>query len=177
MIPREIETERLRLRQFTEDDLKPMATLNSIHEVTQYMGYGVIGLEETWQQVATILGHWQMRGYGPYAVDDKATGGFIGRIGPWYPIDWPDFEVGWMLHPDYWGRGLATEGAKAALDTVFENTDRARVCAVIHHDNAASIRVAEKLGERCLGETPIRTSTALLYGITREEWQALRNKT
>ena len=97
MIPREIETERLRLRQFTEDDLKPMAKLNSMHEVTQYMGYGVIGLEETWQQVATILGHWQMRGYGPYAVDDKATGGFVGRIGPWYPIDWPDFEVGWML--------------------------------------------------------------------------------
>lgn len=174
MIPREIETERLRLRQFTEQDVKAMARLNGMPEVTQYMGHGVMDFDDTWRQIASVLGQWHMRGYGPYAVDDKASGKFVGRIGPYYPAGWPAFEVGWLIDPSFWGQGLATEGAKAAVDCVFQHMDLDRICAVIHPDNPKSIRVAEKLGESCLGETPIRGASALLYGITRKRWKVSR---
>ena len=96
--------------------------------------------------MAVILGHWQLRGYGLWAAELKETGALVGRIGLHDPEGWPAFEVGWLIDKAQWGRGLATEGGAAAIDFAFQRLNRPHVASLIRPGNAASIRVAEKLG-------------------------------
>ena len=65
--------------------------------------------------MALFIGHWALRGYGWWAVEERATGEFLGRIGLYNPEGWPEIELGWLLSRQSWGRGLATEGGAAAL--------------------------------------------------------------
>jgi len=81
-------------------------------------------------------------------VVEKATGAFIGRAGLWNPEGWPGLEVGWFFDRARWGHGFATEAGLAALDWAFRVLGAERVISVIHPKNVASIRVAERLGER-----------------------------
>src|ERR1700730_4478067 len=116
-----LETERLLLRQFLESDLDLLARIYSDPEVMRFIGDGrTFTREETWRWVAGALGHWVLRGYGLYAVEEKATGNFIGRIGLINPEGWPGLEAGWLLGRQYWGRGYATEGAKAVVRMAYE---------------------------------------------------------
>ena len=116
--------------------------------------------------IATHLGHWVLRGYGNWAAEEKATGECIGRIGLWNPEGWPGLEVGWMLARSHWGRGLATEGGRAALNWAFDVLGAERVISVIHPDNAASIRVAQRLGETFERPSNIRGTSVVIYGVT-----------
>jgi RimJ/RimL family protein N-acetyltransferase len=100
----------------------------------------------------------------------------VGRIGFWNPEGWPDFELGWMLRRAFWGRGYATEAARAALGVAFTQLDRPHVISLIHPDNAASIRVARRLGERLLHSADVMGKPALVYGITRDEWRATNTR-
>ena len=93
----------------------------------------------------------------------------IGRIGLLYPEGWPGLEVGWLVARSHWGQGLATEGGRAALDYAFETVGAERVISLIRPDNAASIRVAEKLGETRERETELFGAPALVYGTARPE--------
>jgi RimJ/RimL family protein N-acetyltransferase len=117
--------------------------------------------------MATFVGHWSLRGYGLWAVEERATGKFIGRIGLWNPEGWLGLEVGWLLDRAWWGRGLATEGARAALDYAFATLGADHVISVIHPENTRSIRVAEKIGERFEREHDFDGNPALIYGISR----------
>ena len=103
---------------------------------------------ETWRQIATFLGHRQMRGYSILAIEERATGALLGRSGPWFPEGWPMVEVGWVVDPRRQREGIATEAARASLDWCFANLRVDRVCSLIHPDNVASARVAAKLGAR-----------------------------
>ena len=71
---------------------------------------------DAWRQLALLIGHWELRGFGLWAVEERATGRLIGRIGCHEPEGWPGFELGYVLAREAWGRGLAREGAAAALD-------------------------------------------------------------
>jgi RimJ/RimL family protein N-acetyltransferase len=142
-----LETERLKLRKFVEADLDDYARMCADPEMMRYIGTGtLLSRADAWRSLAMLLGHWQLRGYGMWAVEEKATGAFIGRLGLHYPEGWPGIEVGWFLDRARWGQGLATEGARAAIAFGFERLGLERICSVIHPQNAASIRVAEKLG-------------------------------
>jgi RimJ/RimL family protein N-acetyltransferase len=103
--------------------------------------------EETAALMKSIAEHWARWGYGLWAVERRSDARFIGFIGfghhRWYP---DEVEIGWRLHSYCWGRGLATEGALAALDLGFSEIGFERVISVIHCDNTASRRVAEKIG-------------------------------
>ncbi len=88
-----------------------------------------------------------------------------GRIGLWNPEGWPGLEVGWLLDRAYWGRGLATEGARAALNYAFTTLRADHVISVIHPENTRSIRVAERIGERFEREYDLEGSHTLIYGI------------
>jgi RimJ/RimL family protein N-acetyltransferase len=91
--------------------------------------------------------HWDDHGYGIWAVEERATGNFVGRIGLSHHRLWPDeVEVGWALDPAVWGRGYATEGGAAALAHAFDELGRERVVSVVHPENAASIDVMTRLG-------------------------------
>ena len=128
-----------------------------------------------WQSFCAILGHWQVRGYGLFAVIERSTGEFVGRVGPWFPEGWPEFEVGWTLRSAFWGRGYATEAATAAIDFSFGPLDRPHIASFINPSNARSIRVAERLGEtpeRRVVLPDVPDKEIIQYGLYRDAWTA-----
>lgn len=164
----ELQTGRLRLRQFTEADLGQYAPMVADREVMRYIGTGAaMNRMEAWRSIAGILGHWQMRGYGMWALELKASGEFIGRAGFLNPEGWPGFELGWMLARAHWGKGYALEAARRALAYAFDDLGRERVISLIRPGNARSIRVAETLGERLAGEVRLMRAKALVYEVLR----------
>jgi RimJ/RimL family protein N-acetyltransferase len=170
-----LKTERLVMRMLREEDFEQYAAMLADAEVSRYLGDGrPLSRADAWQQMALIVGHWQLKGYGMWAVEEAATGRLAGRIGFFNPEGWPGFELGWTLAREFWGRGYATEGARRALLYGFTELGRAHVISLIRPDNLPSIRVAERLGERLEGSTELFGSEALVYGITREDWLANR---
>jgi RimJ/RimL family protein N-acetyltransferase len=170
-----LRTERLVLRMLCEDDLDQYAVMAGDPEVTRYLGDGsTLSRADAWRQMAMILGHWHLRGYGMWAVEESATGRLAGRIGFFNPEGWPGFELGWTLAREFWGRGYATEGARRALEYGFTEMGREHVISLIRPDNTPSVRVAERLGERLEGRADLFGREALVYGITREDWLARR---
>lgn len=142
-----IETPRFRLRPFRESDLDDLARLNADPGVMRYLGLGKrLNRAETWRQIAMFIGHMEIRGYSILAIEDRATSALVGRSGPFFPEGWPMLEVGWIVDPKRQRQGIATEAGRASLDWCFANLGVERVCSLIHPDNAASARVAEKLG-------------------------------
>jgi RimJ/RimL family protein N-acetyltransferase len=163
----ELETDRLLLRMFREDDLEEYAEIVGDPEVTRYLSDGrPLARWEAWRQMAMILGHWQLKGYGPWAVQEKSSGRLLGRIGFFNPEGWPGFELGWVLKRDSWGKGYATEGARRALDYGLADMGRDHIISLIHPENLASIRVAERLGEKLEGRTRLFDHDVLIYGIS-----------
>lgn len=165
-----IETERLLLREWRESDFESYARICSDEDVMRYLNGKPFTRLEAWRHMAFIIGHWQLRGYGHWAVEEKSSGELIGRLGFLNPEGWPEFEIGWTLAKEKWGRGYATEGARAALDYAFSELDRQHVISLIHPDNKASIAVAKRLGETLEGETTLMGIGVQIYGITREKW-------
>jgi len=168
----ELESERLRLRQFRQEDFEAYALICADPEVMRYLGEGKpLVRREAWRQMAMILGHWQLRGFGLWAVEERATGALIGRIGFFEPDGWPGFELGWMLRRESWGKGYATEGARRALAHAFTAMGRTHLISLIRPDNAPSIRVAERIGERLEGRVDLFGAEALVYGIDLSTWR------
>ncbi len=158
-----IETARLILRPFRAADFEPLAHLNRDPAFMRFFGARAMSPGESWRKLAMFIGHWQLRGFGFWAVEEKAGGRFIGRIGCHEPEGWPGFEVGWGLDPAFWGRGLATEGGRAALVYAYAMLGVSEVISVIDPDNAASIRVAEKLGARYERRMDLDGQPVLIY--------------
>lgn len=166
-----LETARLRLRQFREDDLDAWARITSDADVMRYVGGSALTRDEAWRSLGYVLGHWQIRGFGLWAAEEKATGRLVGRIGLYRPEGWPGLEVGWLVERARWGEGFATEGGAAALAHAFRCLAARRVISVIEPANAASIRVAEKLGERFRERRQLQGRQVSVYAIDRAAWQ------
>lgn len=170
-----LETERLRLRPFRRSDLDDYATLRADPEVMRYLVGGAAepwDRGRSWRHLAFLLGHWQLGGSGMWAVERKETGMFLGVVGFAEPEGWPGCELAWVLARRWWGNGYATEAARAALDYAFTVLKRNRVISLIHPENRASIRVAERLGESLQGRTDDLGREMLCYGIDRESHAA-----
>ena len=144
----EVETARLRLRRWQDDDLERLVALYGDPRVARFLS--VDG--RPWPRARSVgafehfRGEWQERGFGPWAAIDKHTGRWLGQIGLNELPRWPGphrVEVGWDLDPSVWGRGLATEGARAALRYGFEVVGLERIISTARADNAASRRVME----------------------------------
>jgi RimJ/RimL family protein N-acetyltransferase len=162
-----LETERLRLRPFRRSDIDAYAELNADPEVLRFDGGKPWDRGRSWRHLAFLLGHWQLGGAGMWAVELKETGAFVGSVGFSEPEGWPGFELAWWLARRFWGHGYATESAQAALDYAFDILQKDRVISLIHPENRASIRVAERLGERELGRIEHFGREMLCYGIDR----------
>jgi RimJ/RimL family protein N-acetyltransferase len=131
-----IETERLTLRPFREDDVQQLFELSQDPDVVRYVGDRRLPTrQETWRAVAGWIGHWAMRGYGQWAIDERESGSFIGRAGIINPVDWPGPEVGYLLGRAFWGRGYATEAARAAMAWGFEQHSFPELISLIDPDN------------------------------------------
>ena len=168
-----LETPRLRLRMFRQADFEAYADMLADPEVMRYLPQGQpLPPSEAWRHMAMLLGHWHLFGFGPWAVEERASGELVGRIGPYFPAGWPGLELIWTIRRQSWGQGYATEGARAALTYVFDRMARDRVVSLIRPQNTASIRVAEKLGQRLQERMDFYGEEAWVYGIRREEWLA-----
>ena len=157
-----------------EDDFEAYARICADPEVMRYLnkeGKPLTRLQ-AWQHMAYLIGHWHLRGYGHWAVEEKANGKLVGRIGFLNPVGWPDFEIGWTLGREYWGRGYAIEGARRALEYAFTELDRKHVVSLILPGNQGSIKVAERLGEKFEGGAEVGGLDVLVYGIDRDGWRA-----
>ena len=163
----ELETERLRFRMLRESDFPTYEKWCAEIDVMRYLGGKTLDRIAAWRHMAFLIGHWQLRGYGYYAVEEKATGALVGRVGFTNQTGWPGFELGWTIWPEYQGRGYATEAARMLLQYAFSELDQPHVISLIHPDNIPSRKVAEKLGERVEGETEVMGMPVLIYGIDR----------
>lgn len=159
-----LHTERLLLRAFHQGDLDAYAAMVADPEVMRHLADGrPLSRAEAWRQMAMFAGHWALRGFGVWAVEERATGAFIGRIGCFEPEGWPGFEIAYTLARSAWGRGYAREGAAAALRHAREVLGRDAIISVIRPDNAASIRVATALGAVPDGTVEFFGAPALIY--------------
>jgi len=173
-----LRTERLLLRRWRSDDLDALAAIDGDAEVMRYIGDGSVrDREQTATALANFEQRWAEQGFGLFAAEDRVSGALAGWVGLAVPTFLPEVlpavEIGWRLARPFWGRGLATEGARAVLEYVFTELDRSHVISLIHPDNAASIAVATRLGETKQGETQVFDIGCLIYGITRERWHEL----
>jgi RimJ/RimL family protein N-acetyltransferase len=157
MVVPEIRTERLLLRAWRDADVAVMARICSDAETMRYMlPPRPLTHAEAALDVENLGDHWLRHGFGHWAVEELGTGRLIGRTGikrhPDWPLDPLNMEVGWLYDRAVWGRGLATEGARAAVWFCFEELARPEVISIAHPHNAASRRVMEKAGFSFAGE-------------------------
>ena len=111
LLPHRLETTRLLLRPFEAEDLDPYASMCADPEVMRYVGdRGVLSREDAWRQMALLAGHWLLRGFGMWAVEERESGTFVGRVGLHYPEGWPDRKVAWALARPFWDRGCQRGG-------------------------------------------------------------------
>jgi RimJ/RimL family protein N-acetyltransferase len=153
----ELRTQRLLLRGWRDADVDEIARICSDPETMRYMlPSRPLTRAEAALDVENLREHWRVHGFGNWAVEELESGRLIGRAGVKRHSDWPldplNTEVGWLLDRAVWGRGLASEGARAAVNFCFEALGRPEVISITHPDNAASRRVMEKAGLSFAGE-------------------------
>lgn len=172
-----LETERLILRPPRLEDFDPLAAFLADEAATVHLG-GPIGREMAWTRMVGLAGSWALLGFGMFCVIEKATGRWIGRVGPLRPEGWPGPEVGWGLAREAWGRGYATEAAAASLDFVFDRLGWTEVVHCIAPDNRPSVEVARRLGSTLQGPgrlpPPYEEVRIDLWGQDRDHWRARR---
>lgn len=164
-----LETERLILRRIDpERDFEAWAKVLADEEAVRYTVGHVMNRAQAWRSMASVIGHWEIRGYGFFSVEAKDSGEWVGRVGPWYPEGWPEPEVGWTIAPDHLRKGYATEAGLASVRYAFDVLGWKRVIHCILEGNVASVGVAEKIGSRFLrkqeGLAGITEDTVLIYG-------------
>lgn len=163
-----LRTVRLVLRAFSAADLDALAAMQADPDVMRFLGTGAAAGRprsrgETWANMQSFLGQWALRGYGIFAMEEAATGRFVGRAGILHPWEWPEPELAYALSPAFWGQGLAAEAAAAARDWAFAEAGVTTLASFIKPGNDASARVAARLGA-------VREGMAELAGMAVERW-------
>lgn len=172
----ELETERLRLRGHRLSDFPECAAMWADPRVTRYIGGHPLSEEDAWSKFLRYSGHWAMRGFGFWAVEEKSGGRYIGDLG------FADFkrdmepplghvpEAGWVLAQSAHGKGYATEALQAALRWL----GAPRTVCLIHPENVASIRVAEKCGFKVSRPASYHGVSVVVLGRTEAVTFAIR---
>jgi ribosomal-protein-alanine N-acetyltransferase len=155
-------TERLRLRPMTADDLEELTVVYTHPLVAQWIGPHTP--EDVAEDLRRQLDYQDRYGWSLWAVEDRASGRFLGDCGL-QPLEHrgPDVELGYDLHPDAWGRGLATEAARAVVAEAFGPLGLDHIVAVVRPRHAASRRVLEKAGLAQTGERVLYGMPMLVY--------------
>jgi RimJ/RimL family protein N-acetyltransferase len=148
--PLTLQTPRLVLREFTLDDVEAHGGIFSDPLVTRYLPRGPYANDKApdiaRRTIEYFIGHWREHGYGVWAVVDRDSGRLIGQCGLNNLKEAPEVEVLYLLDRPFWGRGLATEGARAALDVGFDQLGLQRIVGLTVPENLASQRVLQKAG-------------------------------
>lgn len=161
-MPVEFTTARLKLRQWREDDVDALLGFYADPLSAQVFGAGV-ERHDVWRRIATFLGHWQLRGFGLWALEERQSGDFVGYSGLWYPSEFADVEVGWGLVARHRGKGYAQEAAWRALRYGYGEIGLERLVSYVKPDNPDSIRVADRLGATRAGEFLLHGKPHIVY--------------
>ena len=169
-----IETDRLYLRQFTPHDLEPLSLITSDPDVVRYIGGKPLSKAVS-KTLDRIIQHYREHGFGLWAVIYKQDSPLIGYCGLRFfkhpQATTPEIILSYMLAKAYWGRGLATEGAKASLEYGFETLKLERIVAIAHSENLASHRVMEKVGMNYDKEGLFYNINIVYYSISRQAYK------
>lgn len=171
-----LETERLILRPPTAEDIEPWMAFCADPEAMRFLG-GAQARPVAWRTICVMTGAWAIRGYSMFSVIEKATGRWVGRVGPWQPEAWPGTEVAWGLAREAWGKGYATEAASAAMDYAFDVLGWDEAIHTIDPENVGSHAVARRLGSRILRPAVLPPPVGLtvdVWGQSRAEWRSRR---
>ena len=172
-----LETEHLTLRVPEASDLDGWTAMNANAETMRFIG-GAKSRAETWRMLCTMRGAWDIKGFAMFSVIERATGAWVGRLGPWEPEGWPGKEVGWGVASQFAGRGYAYEAVVATMDYVFDVLDWPNVIHTIDAANTRSIALAQRLGSTNLGPTrlpePFQDALVDAWGQTAVQWRARR---
>lgn len=169
-----LETERLRLRPTLREDFEAWAEFAADAEVMRFMG-GPQPRPVAWRGFVSMAGSWALYGYGMFSVLDKASGRWLGRVGPWRPEGWPGNEVGWGLVRDAQGKGIAYEAAVATMDWAFESLGWDAVIHCVDRANLRSVALAERLGSVATGAAVLPPPSGVeieVFAQTRAAWRA-----
>jgi [ribosomal protein S5]-alanine N-acetyltransferase len=163
------QTERLRLREIVPADLDDLAAMNADEEVGRYLGGGTIDRERSAAQLDALVGLYERRGWGMWAVERISDGAFLGRAGllPQTLDDGEHIEMAYAYARAFWGQGFATEAADAIVALAFDRYDVSRLISIVHVDNVASQRVAQKAGLTFWRETTYRTFPVRVFARER----------
>jgi [ribosomal protein S5]-alanine N-acetyltransferase len=167
----DLQTPRLILRSFREEDVDAMAQLFANPDFMRFSLGVFTERKQTVAFIEKVIG-WDRAGIpSQFAVVPKAEDAVIGYCGFYHHPELPgEVEIGYRLHPDYWNRGLITEAARAVRDHAFADLKLARVISLIHPENIPSRRVAEKNAMKVEKEITFRGFPTLMYAISRAEW-------
>ena len=173
----QLETERLILRLPRPEDFDAYAELQADSEASRYIG-GVLTRPAAWRKFLQMPGAWVIQGYAMFSVIEKASGEWIGNVGPWQPEGWPGTEIGWAFRRCAWGRGFAFEAATVAADWAFAQLGWARMIHSIVPDNQASQKLARRLGSHVSGPgrlpSPFEHVEIEIWEQSAAEWRARR---
>lgn len=139
-----LETERMILRGPRPEDFEPFAAFLTT-ERSKSIG-GPASRADAWRDMAMMIGHWELRGYGMWWLEEKTTGNAAGSVGLWQPEGWPGLELGWIVYDGFEGRGFACEAAMASRRYAHATLADMPLISLIAPDNARSIALAERMG-------------------------------
>ena len=181
----EVKTERLELRRFEKGDLDGLAEVFANKAVWQFPYGRAFTRKETEIFLDAQMAEWDECGFGCWAAVHRQNSRIIGYVGLSVPMFLPEIlpavEVGWRFDPAYWGQGLATEGARAALHEGFTTLGLDEITSVLESDNHRSVKVCERIGMRLDRVVSLPAEErrdelqALLYRLARDEWAASTN--
>jgi len=146
-----IETARLRLRPWKESDFASFARYYSDPDNARFVG-GQKDPDRAWRHMALQVGHWQLKGFGYWAIDEKETAAFVGSAGFWQSPGWPELELGYWLMKEQQGKGYALEACRRCIEHAREVLCARSLVSYIHPRNEPSIRLAKRLGAVYDGE-------------------------
>jgi len=174
----ELRTPRLRLRPFTEADAPAHLALYQDPEVTRQLGGGPFVDDQiaarSQRAILKFVRHWAEKGFGVFAVEQLATGRFLGQCGLNTIDELGEIEVLYALERAAWGRGLATEAARAALAYGFDEAGLPRIIAVTRPEHTRSRQVLEKFGMRYERDVDVFGIHAVLYALARDAFRTAR---
>lgn len=165
-----IETKRLLLRRLTVDDLDEVVAFQADPDIVRFMGS--LTREEATDWLRQVDQNWEERGYGRLAIIARDTGLLLGRTGIMYMRQFQETELGWTLRREAWGRGYATEAARACAEWAFGSFDIPYLISLIEPGNVRSTRVAKRLGMKPLRNDVFLDRPMVVHSIDRERWLA-----
>jgi RimJ/RimL family protein N-acetyltransferase len=169
-----IRSERLILRPWRAADIEPNSAMLADPISGRFItadGKPVTDPFVGWRNAAIMSGHWMLHGVGMFVVEEKSSGAFVGRVGPWFPPGWPGFEVGWGIASGFRGKGYALEAARASIDWSFATFELDEIIHTIDHENTASQALARRLGAEKGRETDLFGHVADIWVTSRDKWQ------